>query len=764
MSTFINLKNFLTLMLTAWMAFTSNVNAATWNGGWTTGSSSGCGGVGRYVSFNHDGACYGTYNMTFQLQRSSGGAFTTVSTLTKVSSLSAGIGDQMYFPASAINQSGSYRVIISGSHITGSSCTISVSSFTTASIDVSVSSIPIVTFNINGYEQYTIIPGSTYANVLGCVPVKLNYTGVTVSTYRFSFKEVTSTGVVVSMGHSFTGVWISGTPTTFSMALNTSTYYEVTLEVTNGACAVSKTSRIYSNPTAPTATVSFRVNNSILSSSCNTGFIPIFYICSPNLITLNNHSSGVSEYQIKLERSSSVCGSYSTVYTSDYISTLPDDLKNLPGTNGNYMQNNTGFYKITITGKNGCGVVQSIATGIIEVRKELPPTAAFKVNGITLPTSCSATIPQFFNCPAYNITMSNQSVYTTYYNIVLLYSTTACGTYSQVYQSSDLTSLPTDLKNLPNIGGNFIQSNPGYYNIYVIGYANCGSVSIVGGFFKVAGAPTANAAFLTNTTTKTSGTPFVMPGTSCTVPYSTQLTYEHGATSNCGTGGFYKFPMESSNVVNANPVGRSFTSFDLSGVSTGTGSLNYGVTIQSDLWDASSTSWINMNYLNVPETYTNISNAPLLGLLAEGDSDPSYGYHEYFSSATNGEIFRITLTVENECASVSQSQIIKLSTTSLRIASADENIEEESTIHSLNVFPNPTNSEVSFEVTTADKDKVNISVYDLSGARVMDVVTDAEATEGTSIYGGNLDHLTSGMYFYQVKVNNTVYTGKLSKK
>jgi hypothetical protein len=82
----------------------------------------------------------------------------------------------------------------------------------------------------------------------------------------------------------------------------------------------------------------------------------------------------------------------------------------------------------------------------------------------------------------------------------------------------------------------------------------------------------------------------------------------------------------------------------------------------------------------------------------------------------------------------------------------------------VNVYPNPTTDEVSFHVTAAAKDMVTISVYDIKGKRVLDVVNNILATDGENVYQARLGSLQTGMYFYKIKTNNTTYNGKLIKK
>ena len=162
-----------------------------------------------------------------------------------------------------------------------------------------------------------------------------------------------------------------------------------------------------------------------------------------------------------------MCGPYSQVYGEE-LSTFPTDMKNLPGANGTYLQTNNGYYRFTIYGKNVCGVIQSLVSGNFRVDSEPTPSVAFKVNGTALPTDCNATIPSFFNCSAFPLVLNNESSNISTYDITLQYSTVgSCGLYTQIYETPvPLTSLPTDLNNLPGFNGTFIQDNPTITPVY----------------------------------------------------------------------------------------------------------------------------------------------------------------------------------------------------------------------------------------------------------------------------------------------------------
>jgi hypothetical protein len=203
-------------------------------------------------------------------------------------------------------------------------------------------------------------------------------------------------------------------------------------------------------------------------------------------------------------------------------------------------------------------------------------------------------------------------------------------------------------------------------------------------------------------------------------------------------------------------VGRLSTNFDLSAI---TGGSNFTVLIQTEKWNGS--TWDNLNYLGQPENYTGINDVNLIALVAD---DPANPYYEHFLSAPAGGIYRITITVLNACNSVSKAQIIKLNTALLKTEAADPEFEVLPVSDLFNVYPNPTSSDVAFQVYSQEKDIVSIVVCDMQGNRVKDVVSNAVGTGEEMLFKADLDELTSGMYLYKVTINNVVHTGKLSKQ
>ncbi|MFN8259791.1 MAG: T9SS type A sorting domain-containing protein [Chitinophagales bacterium] len=516
----------------------------------------------------------------------------------------------------------------------------------------------------------------------------------------------------------------------------------------------AKATFLITNPYAPSYTVNgIRLNmnqpaaNPFIVAKCGANSIP--------LVNSTNTFGTTVQY-------------YTTVYNSDVNKTVgtvhwqspswqpipptPLDATGNPlasAVNGNYY-----IIKVAVRclGSTGTG---SFIQGHFKYVVPSTPTATYNINSAAVSSAC-ATPTSFFNCNA--ITLNNTSnADATQYLVELWKATSNCGTYTSVYNSGYLSTFPTDLKNLPGTNGTTLQTNTGFYQVRLTTKNACGTVSSTSiGYINIATGPTnANASFSTNCITKATQT--ITIG-SCTVPVNTQFTYWEGATG-CATGN-YKFPMSNS-VSTPNEVGRLNTIFDLTGVSGGTGSTSYTITLKSEFWDG--TNWIVMNYNGTPETISSPTTVSLAGLLDDDIANPYYSGFSDQDITPNGSIYRITVTVINECGSFSKSQIIKLNTTKLKRVGNFEEEEDIKTTKALTVFPNPFTDKVSIQLPTISESTKNtsIEIIDMAGKVVFSKNIDANSTDLIEI---NTLLFSSGIYLYKIKTEEKVYTGKIIKK
>ena len=75
-------------------------------------------------------------------------------------------------------------------------------------------------------------------------------------------------------------------------------------------------------------------------------------------------------------------------------------------------------------------------------------------------------------------------------------------------------------------------------------------------------------------------------------------------------------------------------------------------------------------------------------------------------------------------------------------------------------YPNPFNSGTSITYTISQGSQVRFIIYDLLGQKVADLV-DSVQMPGTYNITFNSRHLSSGLYFYQLKVNELLLTRKM---
>lgn len=389
------------------------------------------------------------------------------------------------------------------------------------------------------------------------------------------------------------------------------------------------------------------------------------------------------------------------------------------------------------------------------------PTASFSINNAVVSSAC-ATPTTFFNCNA--ITLNNTSnADATSYLVELFSAPSNCGTYTSVYSSGYVTTFPTDLKNLPGTNGTWLQTHTGAFQVRLTTKNACGTASSTTiRYINVATGPTdANAAFKTNCITKSTQT--ITIG-ACTVPVNTQFSYLDGSTG-CSAGN-YKFPMEHNSVSTPNEVGRNNTIFDLTGVSAGTGSTIYTVTLKTERWTGS--VWEVMNYNGIPETVTGLTTISLAALLDDDEiNNPYYMAFTDPSLTPNGSIYRITVTVNNECGAYSKAQIIKLNTVKLKREANPNPKDKEDELKGLSnelvVYPNPFTNLLSIQLPTSSNTTINyqtIEIIDVTGKLV--IAKNINEAEQTVFI--NTDKLPSGLYFYNIKSDRNILSGKVIKK
>jgi len=86
--------------------------------------------------------------------------------------------------------------------------------------------------------------------------------------------------------------------------------------------------------------------------------------------------------------------------------------------------------------------------------------------------------------------------------------------------------------------------------------------------------------------------------------------------------------------------------------------------------------------------------------------------------------------------------------------------EVNKTISNLKVFPNPFSNTTTFTYTLKENQKVNLSIYDITGRMVKQLVNENQS-QGEHALSFNAAGLQAGIYYYRLEAGDEVATGKL---
>lgn len=172
----------------------------------------------------------------------------------------------------------------------------------------------------------------------------------------------------------------------------------------------------------------YKVNSVSVSASIPPAALEV-YNCNPITLT-STYSGAPTQYKIDLYKTDPtngqqlICGTCLN-YSSGWITATPPtsfDLKNLPGTNGTWLQSNTGNYAVKLSIRTACANSEVSKIGQIKVNAA-PPTAQINLqinNGLT-GTPCNASHNIATPCltgiysASFNLSNSNGTI--TYYQI-----------------------------------------------------------------------------------------------------------------------------------------------------------------------------------------------------------------------------------------------------------------------------------------------------------------------------------------------------------
>jgi len=444
------------------------------------------------------------------------------------------------------------------------------------------------------------------------------------------------------------------------------------------------------------------------------------------------------------------CNSATTTITLQYSSNniTFSSLSSLSatGNSGVYFSasnfNNSGYYRFIIAGSTApitCSnaTLAGYTSPSTYFTISAPPVVNFNINGNT---AVSPTVIQTYSCVAINMNYTGSGTVDNY-RLIVKEATSSGAVVSGGWNSNPSATWTSGTVPNPNnlnsgVIGAHLSANQGYYLVSLeTDNANCNQSAVRTALIQVSGTPgTSSATF------------------QLLKPDVGTFTVGSEATSLPG--------------LNAGPLSISLGGFtNTSG--TPTNLTGYQVVVD----EVTSTG-----VFIATRTQTGVIAAPggslptSLGL--NGSPFTTTGYFLGQCQAgllTSTRRFKVTLTAFNDCGSSgtyskyfyfgSQSNCYR--------GSSDEDGQIEAVEFdspSIFVFPNPGSSEVSFEVNAVEKDLVSIVIYDLNGKQIKEVVTNASAVEGSNIYTTNIEQFNSGIYIYEVKVNDTVYNGKMSRE
>lgn len=175
-----------------------------------------------------------------------------------------------------------------------------------------------------------------------------------------------------------------------------------------------------------TAINNYKVNNTTLSATIPPTALEV-YNCNPILLTAT-YAGSPTQYNIDIFTTSSsngqqvICGTCLN-YSSGWITATPPasiDIRNLPGTNGTWLQTHTGNYGVRLTVKNQCN--QVVKLGQIKVNGA-PPAAQINLQinngntGIPCSASHNITTPCLTGIYSGSFNLSNSNGTISFYQI-----------------------------------------------------------------------------------------------------------------------------------------------------------------------------------------------------------------------------------------------------------------------------------------------------------------------------------------------------------
>jgi len=488
----------------------------------------------------------------------------------------------------------------------------------------------------------------------------------------------------------------------------------------------------------------FTLNGSTLQTSFSAGN-QSFNICSP--LILNDLSTGAFTYKITLYQLDNNGNIAQTPPSQSFNSFFNSNLKSIAFAAPFQTLStapNTGNYKVVVEIQGVCEGSSSTKEGYFKVNLPNFPSAPITINGDSpndsLPLGTLDTRFNTFSCASSSIVLDNNGWNASGYQVTLQ-STDANGNFTS--GSSALGTITTgitsnfnvisDLKNLPTAAnGNWLtnDAHAGWYKVTLTTYYDCSDINDYSvayeGYFYLNSAPSPATMLLSMT---------VQGGSQC----SSKVI-----TSNCITG-------NGATLMNLGISGSTFSSNNITGFKIKIESAN----CSSGLLGAIIYEDMNFQTPNNP-------NDPIAGYSLNGLDFGTPGL--YFSDKFD-LCYKLTVEVQNACSSSSDWTFFQITNDSTQFRLKNPNLMSQVVSTEINIYPNPSNLEfIYFDYNSTVDGYLTYSVIDYTGKRILqkEIILNNLNVNGTEQI--NLDGLSSGIYFLEIKENGNLTTKKFIKQ
>ncbi|UPT69134.1 MAG: PKD domain-containing protein [Sphingobacteriales bacterium JAD_PAG50586_3] len=156
------------------------------------------------------------------------------------------------------------------------------------------------------------------------------------------------------------------------------------------------------------------------------------------------------------------------------------------------------------------------------------------------------------------------------------------------------------------------------------------------------------------------------------------------------------------------------------------------------------------NTFSLTASFSNLSDNGQSFLWIFGDGQPNSTEPNPVHTYTDDGTYQVTLVVTNICGTDS----ITIPVTVMKIG-----IEEQPVVSAFNLYPNPTEGNITVTFDVPSKQNVGIMLTDVTGRMVMSEALQGYTGTYTKQY--NFDYLDRGVYLYSIRTQNGVITKRI---